>query len=146
MKRKLWTALVVVGAVLSGAAAWADSCDRCGDQAACHRICRVVCEYKKVKVTRWECKVEQICLPRRGKHCGHHGHCSCQPVPPQPGRVRCRKRLIRVEETKLVPSYRLVVEYLCSQCAASCQGGSSSAPPPAPPEPKSAQRGFVRPK
>jgi len=100
-------------------------CHRCGQAPACCKVCRVVCEYKDVKQTKWCCEVEDICLPGPAKHCHHRGPCGCAVQVPTPGRIITRKRLIRVEYTKRVPVYRLVVEYLCSECRKHCHSHPS---------------------
>ncbi len=35
-------------------------CQRCGCEAACQKVTRVVCEMKKVKVVCWEVKCEEF--------------------------------------------------------------------------------------
>src|SRR5262245_24476696 len=52
-------------------------CNRCGCQAHCQKVCRVVCEMKEVKVTCYCCKEEDICIPGHSRKCGE----ICEPNP-----------------------------------------------------------------
>ncbi len=124
----LAVAVLSWGLALPAASRAEHKCARCGEAPACCKVCRVVCEYKDVKKTKWTCEPHDICLPGPAKYCGHAGPCGC-PVPvPTPGRIITRRHLIRVEYTCRVPVYRLVVEYLCPECKSSCHSDPAPAP------------------
>lgn len=112
-------------------------CSQCGCQDCC-KVCRLVPEDKKVPVVCWGLKCEDVCLAgpscRGCKNCeevcqssekGADGPC----VAPQnfvwydwiPGcskGIYTKKRLMRKTVTKTVPSFKWVVEDLCSACEA----------------------------
>jgi hypothetical protein len=100
----------------------AAKCARCGRECPCHKVCRLVCDVKKVEVTCFEVQCEDFCapLPRLCGHgcCSDCGHGACNP--PKCGNVRTKKTLVKRTVTKEVPTYKCVVEYLCSDC---CSGG-----------------------
>jgi len=88
---------------------------------ACGKVCRVVCEMKKIKKTVWVVECEEFCVPLPGccegkRHCCQTSGCrdSCasprRPMSvPRCGKVRCRKKLIKKEFTYAVPVYKCVV-------------------------------------
>jgi len=148
-----------VGLLLSGAAMAGDCCTApaCCDQTheCCHscgvrKVCKVVCEMKKVKKTTWVVECEEFCasLPnckRPCKSCCNTGNCGeeccCDPcaslrrpmVPPKCGKVRCRKKLVKKEIICEVPVYKCVVVCVNSCCeAAACCGEEADSPAPAP--------------
>ncbi len=141
------------------------TCCQCGCHAPCKKVCRVVCEMKKVEITCWEVKCEDFCAPLPslcGKNCcadscssgcGECGACTsgcCEKCinPPKCGKVRSKKTLVKKTVTKEVPVYKCVVEYVCCDC---CGGGvGTEAPkealPPVAPPPKGTQaRATVEP-
>jgi hypothetical protein len=117
-----------------------DCCGHCGGCCACQKVCRLVCEDKKVEVICWACLCEDFCLPGPGepgcKHCKTVcADCdACVPGAPHvepkrfvwrewiPGcaRMFTRKKLYKKIETVTVPSYRWVVEDLCPHCESCC--------------------------
>jgi hypothetical protein len=98
-----------------------DCCGACG----CRKVCKVVCEVKKIKKHVWVVECEEFCAPWpgckpcAGPRCGSCGGDGCgdscgaccgRPiVPPRCGPVRCRKKLVKKEITCEVPVYKCVV-------------------------------------
>ena len=118
-------ALVPAGSTRAGGGC----CDRCGCEAECCRVCRVVCEMKETKKVTYCCKEEDICVPGPSQRCVSKcdcGHCAaCRQVEWQPtvAYVKTRKVPVKHEEIVLKPTYKWVVEYVCPHCADACQGG-----------------------
>ena len=127
------------------------ACNHCGccDQHV-RKVCRVKCEMKDVKTTKYGMVCEDYCLPGHGEKCG------CQHVP-SCGCVRTKHKLTKFEEVKKVPTYKCVVEYLCDNCCHACGAApmneepeaapmeDETSPPPVPaetPAPPSARRPF----
>jgi hypothetical protein len=111
-------------------------CEHCGAR----KVCKVVCEMKKVRKTVWAVECEEFCplLPRlcrdgdpccdpcqpacRDRKCGKCRDC-CDPcaeiegrkyVPPKCGKLRTVKKLVRKEIECEVPGYKCVV--VCPRC------------------------------
>jgi hypothetical protein len=151
------TALIIAAA--SATKAGNHGCAHCGREQSCQKVCRLVCEEKKVNVVCWGGKCEDFCLPghsqRDGKHCeaaceaeacNQDGICS-KPKPfvwhdwiPGCSKGSATKhKLMKKTVVKTVPSYKWVVEDLCPQCLNKCQNCEpppSGAPvPPPPPAP-----------
>ncbi len=128
-----------------------DCCAQCGDSSCQPKVCRVVCDVKKIKKYRWHVECEEFCVPLPGcrlggckpaceSGCGVPDGCvegcgaACLPnrlVPPKCGPVRYRKKLVKKEYTIEVPIYRCVVRYLCAGCcepAAAAEEQPSQAP------------------
>ena len=102
-----------------------DHCGRCGCQAQVKKVCRLVCETKKVTEIQYDCKCEDFCTPGRSKHCGLEWECDENSLGgkslhhvwlPRCGQVRTRTVLTKHEVIKQVPSTRCVVEYVCQGC------------------------------
>src|SRR3712207_6356422 len=80
-------------------------CGTCGCEATVKRICRPVWETKKVKVVRWDCECEDICIPRPGNKKPGCDDACCAPADchePKCGRVRSIKKLVKKEVEKEV--------------------------------------------
>lgn len=97
-------------------------CSHCGRAACAHKVCRVVCEMKEVKETKYSIECEDFCVPGKSrchtKSCTHCGGKSCEHCQiPTCGPVRTRNKLVKTEVTKKVPTYKCVVVDLCPQCA-----------------------------
>jgi hypothetical protein len=131
-------------------------CAHCGCACSCQKVCRLVCEEKKVDVICWGCKCEDFCVPGHSKpgcqHCEEVcGDCDkpCDCTAPYakpknfvwnewiPGcaKILTKKKLMQKIVTKKVPSYKWVVEDLCPQCESSCgrvavAPGGDVPPPP----------------
>jgi hypothetical protein len=75
MLRNQWltAALTVVAAYITQYGAIAAGCDHCNRDCGCRKVCRLVCEEKKVEITCWGIECEDFCLPKHGKpgckHC-----------------------------------------------------------------------------
>lgn len=100
----------------------AGDCSRCGQACCARKVCRVVCEMKEVKETKYSIECEDFCVPGpsccRTKACTRCGGKSCDDCQiPTCGPVRTRKKLVKTEVTKKVPTYKCVVVDLCPQCA-----------------------------
>lgn len=126
MTRARWFVLVLVlGGSLATllARAGEHGCARCGCACQCQKVCRVVCEMKEITKTTWTCKCEDFCVPGPSQRC--HSGCSCGHCPecrehgwkPTAAYVKTRKTPVKHVEKVKVPSYRLVVEDLCPNCA-----------------------------
>ncbi len=130
-------------------------CTHCGCHE-CHKVCRLVCEEKKVEVVCWGCKCENFCLPTHGKEIAKHCELVCddqacgdchngvQVKPkkfvwrewcPSCAKMFTKKKLMKKVITKKIPTYKWVVEDVCDKCDAQCPG--AALPPdgeiPAPP-------------
>lgn len=90
-----------------------DHCRRCGCCQDVEKVCRVVCEMKDVKTTVYDFECEDFCVACRSKKCG------CQKIPVC-NKVRTKKKLVKIECVKKVPTYTCVVEYLCPRCCSAC--------------------------
>lgn len=86
-----------------------ECCHHCGCNCHVRKVCKVVCDTKKVPEVSYEVKCEDICLPGKSHKCGCEWIPSC-------GRVKTVKKLVKVETTKTVPVYKCVVEYYCNEC------------------------------
>ena len=150
----LFLSLVAVTIHHAGLAHAGDGCARCGSQECC-KVCRLVREDKKVTITCWGCKCEDFC--DQGPSCRGCKNCEevCQStekdasgpcVAPKdfvwydwiPGcskGIYTKKKLMKKTVTKTVPSFKWVVEDLCSECESKTADavvppGVSVPPPP----------------
>lgn len=115
-------------------------CAHCGCSDGCQKVCRLVCEDKKVAVTQWGCKAEDFCVPGPSKpSCQHEDFVSDESTAPKapysepkrfvwtewiPGghaKIYTKKKLMKRTVTKTVPSFKWVVEDLCPQCEVNCE-------------------------
>jgi hypothetical protein len=128
-------------------------CAQCGGHRTCQkRVRRMVCEMKEVKKVCWgvECEVFQPLRPAGlaktgcGSSCGVSCGTSCDPTCGQtcrgcnrhecvtccePGKARCKKKLMKREITVNVPVYKCVVEYVCPGCCSTeCAEGQPVEP------------------
>jgi len=113
-------------------------CAHCGCDHACQKVCRLVCEEKKITTTCWGCKEEDFCIPGPSKPGCKHCDMVCEECDPKgpcvepkklvwrewiPGscaKVYTKKKLMKRTVTTTVPSYKWVVEDLCPQCESAC--------------------------
>lgn len=126
------------------ASALADCCEHCGCDCGCRKICHLKCDVKKVTKVEYSCECEDFCVPCRSEkvgtkcecHCkqcllGCREHCCEKPVyKPTGAVVHTKKKLIKHEVTKEVPTYKWVVETVCDHCAhrcLTCENGRSRA-------------------
>ena len=131
-------------------------CAQCGCTMECEKVCRLVCEEKKVEVVCWGCKSEDFCNPGPSKPGSKHcepvcGNCGEQADPKEPhsapkkfvwrewipgcAKVYTNKKLMKLTTTKTIPSYKWVVEELCRTCAAKCASATPAAGAEIPPAP-----------
>jgi hypothetical protein len=116
------------------------SCQHCGCKEMCHKVCHVVCSWKDVKETVFECRCKDVCIPGPSeKQCTQVDHCDpygCplfhdyKPLytlwnPSQCARPRTVTQLVMVPVTRKVPTYTWVTEYCCSKC--SCEVAQTEA-------------------
>jgi hypothetical protein len=132
-------------------------CAHCGGNDRCQKVCRLVCEEKKIDVVCWGCVCEDFCLPKHNKPgCEHckivcadcDQACNCEAPYVKPKRfvwtdwipgcatIHTKKKLMKKTETVTVKSFKWVVEDLCSSCEARCdcatiEPGDDVPPPPA---------------
>ena len=153
-----WIGLFAVVTVLTAtcdAIAGDGCCAQCGCQASCQKVCRLVCIDKKVEITCYGCKCEDFCLPTHSKKDCEHCETVCESCEecdksgvyakgkpflwnewiPGCARIHTKKKLMKKTITKTVPSYKWVVEDVCSKCqskAASVDVPQGVQIPPAP--------------
>ena len=151
MREKYGVILVIAFAAIAlakDAMAGGGHCAHCGCQAATQKVCRLVKEEKKVELVCWGCQSEDFCLPGPSKRGCQHREIVCDDceenadshapqakakkfvwtdwIPGCSATVHTKKKLMKKVVTKKVPSYKWVVEDLCSQCDADCIGASVS--------------------
>ncbi len=130
-------------------------CSHCGGRQSCQKVCRLVCEEKKVDVVCWGCLCEDFCLPKHNKpgctHCKWlcaDCNSACDPEAPhvEPKRfvwtdwipgcatMHTRKKLMKKTEPVTVKNFTWVVEDLCQHCEANCGSAvvepADDVPPP----------------
>lgn len=115
----------------------AQDCQHCGCKAGGQKVCRLVCEEKKVEVTCWSSKDESFCLPGPSQRDCRHCEDLCEscnerdrliglfasPKPfvwtewiPGCATLHTKRKLMKRTVTKKIPSYKWVVEDLCETC------------------------------
>lgn len=151
-------AFCVVAGGTSLAVAGKLCCSHCGRDSGCRKVCRLVCEDRKITKVCWGRQCEDFCVPGPTwcgkKHCEMVCTECANPNDPKavttgpsplvwrdwiPGRCACvhtRARLMKKTVTKTVPSYKWQVEYLCAGCEEGCTPVTHPAdalipPPPA---------------
>lgn len=141
----------------------ANRCAHCGCGAACQQVsCQIVAGVAKVKKHSWIVKEEPVCPLKPGcipclhdtfggLFAGHEAACTacgeagcggtCEKakclVPPQCGKVRTKKVLVKKEYEVEVPVYKCVAKFLCGECGVDPavigpKPGPGPAPGPAP--------------
>ncbi|MBX3420765.1 MAG: hypothetical protein KF752_04330 [Pirellulaceae bacterium] len=140
-----WGAVVGWLVLCTACVVEAHECQCCGCHAACTKVCRLVCEEKKVEVICWGCQCEDFCVPNHSlpdcDHCqqliptesgGKAKPVSAKPKKftwtewiPNGAQLYTKKKLMKQTINKSVPSYKWVVEDLCATCR-------QNAPPPQP--------------
>ena len=106
-------------------------CAHCGCMAHCQKVCHVICEWKDVKETVYTCRCTDVCIPGRSeKGCTQIDECdpdNCRLLhdykplytlwnPSNCARIRPVTKLVKIEITHKVPTYKWVVEYRCDHC------------------------------
>jgi hypothetical protein len=125
----------------------AGGCCKCGCPQA-EKVCRLVCEEKKVQVTLWGMNEEDFCVPGPSRK----GCENCEEVvdPKENEKTPCygpktlvwsdwtpkgcptlytKKKLMKKVVTKTVPSYKWVVEDLCAECEKAVEKAVEKAKP-----------------
>jgi hypothetical protein len=102
--------------------AGAPCCGGCGCQPYTRKVCRLVCEMREETKPVYECKCEDFCIPGPSTCCKTPCTCPgkcCQDHTvwkPTCGCVKQRTVLVIKKESKKVPSYKCVVEEVCTRC------------------------------
>ena len=113
-------------------------CALCGCNDSCQKVCRLVCEEKRVDVICWGMKCEDFCVPGPSKPCCKECDVVCDDcgkktkegdpvatpkrfiwrdwIPSTHTAIFTKKKLMQRIDTKKVPSYKWVVEDLCAKC------------------------------
>lgn len=147
---------MAAGLAASTAVAGDGCCAHCGCESHCQKICRLVCEEKKVETTSWGCQCEDFCVPSPShlacKHCEPACEScadACDPDAvcakpkkfvwkewiPTCAKIYTKKKLMKKVETHKVPSWKWVVEDLCPACEAGCPHAEVPPGTPIPPPP-----------
>lgn len=88
----------------------------------CRKVCRVVCEVKKVPKVSYDCECEAFCVPGPSVRstvcddCGHKHHV----YTPTCGKLRTRTKMIKHTDYVEKAAYKWVVENVCCGCAEKC--------------------------
>ncbi len=137
MKTIIFSALALTLALAWTSRAAADCCEHCGCQCECQKVCRLICETKKVSKVTYGCECEDVCVPGPSDHCVTYDECGCKKhvYTPTCATVRMRKKLVKHEEVKEVPSYRWVVENVCPACTRQTPPSMPAPSAPAAPAP-----------
>ncbi len=160
----LLLSLGLAATVAAVARAGIGCCAHCGGSEGCQKVCRLVCEDKKIAVTQWGCQCEDFCVPGPSQPgCQHEDFVAdecCDPKAPcsepkrfvwtewVPGcgaKVYKKKKLMKRTVTKTVPGFKWVVEDLCPQCEAN---SPTIAPPSGtriPPRPAGTSKSAIAP-
>lgn len=161
MKNKFLLTALVATMILSymsilAAGGFLHRCGHCGCDCECQKVCRLVCEEKKVPVVCWGCKCEDFCLPGPSQPCCKNcdevcASCADEKAgvcvepkkfvwynwcPSECGSVHTKTKLMKKVVIKTIPSYKWVVEDVCASCGPKCQSveipkGTVIPPPPA---------------
>jgi hypothetical protein len=112
-------------------------CCHCRGTDGCHKVCRLVCETKKVTVVCWGMQTEDFCVPGPSSVCMRHVECVCgddtdpkapctkpkkfpwtEWIPASNAKIYTKNKLMKRTITKTIPSFKWVVEDLCENCEA----------------------------
>jgi len=133
-------ALLVIASYVGSTAAWAcDGCCQCGNNCGVRKVCRLVCEKKKIETVCYGCECEDYCLPNKAcrgclnseavctgdcdKDCCAQGPLCCLEWfdwSPTCAKMFHRKKLTKYIVVKEVPSYKWKVEEVCNNCCPDC--------------------------
>jgi len=120
MKALLCCAAILVfcgSAALAGECC--DPCAACGCNDNCCKVCRVICEVKKVPKPEYDCECEDYCIPGKSictiecDECGNRK----KVYTPTCGTVRTRTKLVKKEKMVDKVFYKWEVVNLCAPCA-----------------------------
>jgi hypothetical protein len=118
-------------------------CQKCGNASnevdnegvVCEKVCRLVCETRKVEFTCWKSDFEDFCVPMPSEQCAEctidacnckEGADGCGKVfkfglwQPTCAKVKSARHLYRKTVVREIPSYRWIVEARCHQCLNNC--------------------------
>lgn len=122
----LWGAAFQEPSCDAGSAACADAgcdcCEHCGACCGLIKVCRAECSEKEVTHVKYRVECEDFCVPGRSckfcceDECGHCQVCKTGTC----GKVRTKKKLVKVEVKEKIPVTKCVVEYLCPSCCDTC--------------------------
>jgi hypothetical protein len=107
---------------VSGQSSPEDTCVYCGAPATC-RVCRLVCEKKKVPETVFSCECEDFCVPGRSQiECEteiDENGCEQHKIVwiPVAKEIRARKVLKKSTQEQEKTIRKLVVQKVCEDCA-----------------------------
>jgi hypothetical protein len=170
MRHKLW--VLLSAATLAGVfasyvlAAECGCCSGCGCSVGCQKVCKLVCEEKKVEVVCWGCKCEDFCVP--GPSCRGSQHCEtvCETcgdkesegicvepkakvwyewIPGCSAKKYTKTKLMRGVTTIKVPSHKWVLEDLCADCVARYQSPAVAPGTQLPAQPMVAENVLILP-
>jgi hypothetical protein len=150
-------ASICVHASLEKRAIGGECCARCGCKDSCEKVCRLVCEEKKVDVICWGMKCEDFCVPGPSKPCCKECDLVCDDcekkhkegdpvakpkrfvwrdwIPSTHANIYTKMKLMQRIDTKKVPSYKWVVEDLCKKCESKTESASVEPGAQIPPAP-----------
>lgn len=145
-RKLLWAGAVAAGLLVLVATrgdGGQPRCDGCGQHGDCQKVCRLVCEEKKVEIVCWGQKREEFCLPGHSKRSCKHVEQVCDDCeessdPDEPhsppkkfvwydwiggcAEKTCVKhKLMKKTVTRKVPTFKWVVEALCHDCQQAAQ-------------------------
>jgi hypothetical protein len=122
-----YIAAIVVLAGAATAYAGGSCCDHCGCDCQVRKVCRLICDVKKVPKVTYSCECEDFCVPGPSKHCGCTCEVDCNGCEkckknqvPQCAKVRTKTKLYKHVEMEEKKVYKWVVEYVCDSCANNC--------------------------
>lgn len=159
---RLYVAVTAIGWMLASSASLCQAseicCALCGCRDSCHKVCRLVCEEKKVDVICWGVKCEDFCTPGPSKPGCKHCDLVCDAcdekakaddpqskphrfvwrdwIPWKSPQIRTKRKLMQKIETKKIPSYKWVVEDLCKECESKATSAAIAPGVDAPPVPQ----------
>jgi hypothetical protein len=139
-------------------------CAHCGCKShSCRRICRLVCETRKITTTCWGMACEDVVLPGPSEPVCRQ----CDIVNPQSAQDRnlvaqpkrrvwtlwrpsegpdvvTKRKLMKKSVSKTVPSYRWIVEDICGNCLAGLEPVTPAAGMELPPLPQVAGLQIIK--
>lgn len=151
-------AFTLVAGMTTAAVAGKLCCLHCGRDDGCRKVCRLVCEPRKITTVCWGRQCEDFCIP--GPTCPGCKKCESvcaecydprdpkgvqtrpkplvwrEWIPGSCAQVHTKAKLMKKTVTKSVPSYQWVVEDLCPQCLMECTPPAHPPDAVIPPPPK----------
>ncbi|MDZ4683905.1 MAG: hypothetical protein SH850_02375 [Planctomycetaceae bacterium] len=101
-------------------------CERCGCACAPQKVCRLVCETKKVPKTTYSCQCEDFCVPGPSERVKCDDGAPCSPDAdhhkrgwlwfPKCAEVKTRTKLVKTVTEQDKVTQKWVIEYLCPTC------------------------------